>query len=249
MGIMVAPYREIREVVHSLSNTLSSREFITSGGSDITRLLNITREDIQQFGALWSDLKLDQYMADGGFYRYRRYGQFELNPHTLEKHQLPHEPYFQPGYINTLNGDLKRTFEPLTVEFARHHVLDRLIRFLAEICNGASGRKIPWNVRLHPYRIVARKGINGMPTPEGLHRDGVTFISSILIRRHNVLGGVTTITDADRKPLTDVQLTHPFDLMLANDEATMHSVSSISMANSELSTAYRDVLVIAFTQP
>ena len=249
MGMMVAPYREIREAVHSVSNTLTARQWITLSGSDITRLLNITREDIQQFGALWSDLRLDHYMADGGCYRYRRYGQFSLDPDTLEKHQLPHEPYFQPGYINTLNGEIKRAFEPLTAEFALHHVLDRLIRFMAEVCNGALGKKVPWNVRLHPYRIVASEDSHGMPTPEGLHRDGVTFISSVMIRRHNIQGGVTTITDAGQTHLTDVQLTQPFDLMLANDETTMHSVSPISMTNNELNTAYRDVLVIAFTQP
>jgi hypothetical protein len=105
---------------------------------------------------------------------------------------------------------------------------------------------INWNIRLHPYRILANSNYLGEPTPEGLHRDGVTFIASILINKVNVNGGITTITDDNAEKLLSLKLEHEFDIMLANDGKTMHKVSALSR---ELigEVAYRDVLVVAFT--
>ena len=179
---------------------------------------------------------------------YRRYGQLEIEPNTLEKTLLPHEPYVQPSYINTLNGDVKRFFDPLSSEFVNSPVLNQLLRFMAESYNKAIGESVKWNVRLHPYRIIAREGESGLPTPEGLHRDGVTFIASVLLKRENIQGGVTDITNSEKTLLATVKLTELFDLVLADDEKTMHSVTPIVVDQRRSGLAYRDVLVIAFTK-
>ena len=36
-----------------------------------------------------------------------------------------------------------------------------------------------------------------MPTPEGVHRDGVTLVSSLLVGRQNAVGGASSVYDPD----------------------------------------------------
>ena len=118
---------------------------------------------------------------------------------------------------------------------------------MSDIYDGVEGQKTNWNIRLHPYRIIADGVEEGQPTPEGLHRDGVTYIASLMINKSNAQGGVTTITDSEQNVLERITLDKTFDVVLANDEETMHEVSAI--APDELDRyAYRDVLVIAFTK-
>lgn len=200
------------------------------------------------FSGFWDTLTQDRHMADNGAYRYRRYGQFDLDAgNSGMLRQLPHGPYEQPTYINPLNGGISRRFDPLLPEFADNALLKRILRALAAIFDYAQGYEAKWNIRLHPYRILAQTGKQGLPTPEGLHRDGVDFIVSMMIRRNNVEGGVTRITDSRGTVLFDLMLQAPLDILLADDAKTMHSVSAIVPLDPE-QPAWRDVLVIAFTR-
>ncbi|MER8383242.1 2OG-Fe dioxygenase family protein [Mesorhizobium sp. M1405] len=117
-------------------------------------------------------------------------------------------------------------------------------RFLQNFCETAGHDR--WNIKLHPYRIVARDGVNGKPAPEGLHQDGVDFIVSHMIGRVNVTGGMSTITDASKRFLGDVEMNLPNDFVICNDRKTFHDVSSIVTENPKMPFAYRDVLVITF---
>jgi hypothetical protein len=206
----------------------------------------ISPADWKDFAEHWSRLTLDRYMADSGTYRLRRYGQFNTLPGgSLE--QLPHGPYEQPRCINPLNGGVKRFFDPLEESFAQHPVLHGLLHVLREGANYAEGAETPWNIRLHPYRILARDETPGLPTPEGLHRDGVHYIVSLLVRRSNVLGGESQVTDADGRLLYASTLLEPIQTLIANDERTMHSVSALHpLIKGE--PAFRDVLVVALTK-
>ena len=197
----------------------------------------------------WNNLVTDNYMADGGRYRLRRYGQFEINSGSMLLKQLRHQPYSQPGSVNKLNGGIKRIFEPLEKSFCSNLLLLNYLGFLRQVYDHAKGERCDWNIRLHPYRVLASSATSGLPTPEGLHRDGVTFISALMIRRFNILGGETTVTDMDEKPLFRQQLNHPFDLLVGDDKVTKHMVSPISPNDLSLTDAYRDVLVVAFTEP
>ncbi|MFV0573960.1 MAG: 2OG-Fe dioxygenase family protein [Vibrio sp.] len=215
-------------------------------GERLLPMLGATPKEIIQLQKCWNDLVLDRYMADGGLYRYRRYGQFNINRAENTFKKLPHKPYSQPISINYLNGGVTRYFEPLSAEFVGLPLLKALLNFLCEICDRAIGKTTDWDVKLHPYRIVANKEVDGNPTPEGLHRDGVTFIASLLINKVNAVGGVTTVTDHVGSEIFQVCLDNPFDLVLCDDEKTMHKVSSIR-SNSVDKMAFRDVLVVAFT--
>ncbi|WP_313058677.1 2OG-Fe dioxygenase family protein, partial [Agrobacterium cavarae] len=157
-----------------------SRSEITIDGFDID-----PDGEWNDFADHWDHLLRDEYMRDGGTYRYRRYSAFELDAKEGRATLLPHAPYEQSASINTLNGGFKRHFEPLEDSFIEHPVFKKIITNFGRIFSETTGH-YRWNVKLHPYRIVALDGASGEPAPEGLHQDGVDFIVSYMIRRVNV---------------------------------------------------------------
>ncbi|ACA20401.1 conserved hypothetical protein [Methylobacterium sp. 4-46] len=199
----------------------------------------------EAFADEWNHLLRDEHMRDGGTYRYRRYSAFEYDDLRRSLRQLPHQPYEQSAAVNRLNGGFKRHFEPLRDSFVGNRNFSRIVTTFGEIFSRAAGHA-RWNVKLHPYRIVARDGARGEPAPEGLHKDGVDFIVSYMIRRVNVVGGISTITDDDRSLIGDVELGHPHDFVVGNDRVTYHGVSSVHVEDPRKAFAFRDVLVIAF---
>ncbi|WP_111494052.1 2OG-Fe dioxygenase family protein [Marinobacter bohaiensis] len=199
----------------------------------------------QSFAACWDRLTQDTYMGDNGRYRYRRYGRFEYRAEDDSLHLLPHQPYMQPLSVNSLNGGFQRYFDPLEQTFVASPILERLLLTMARIYAAADGYESNWCIRLHPYRITGSNGIPGKPTPEGLHRDGVTYIASMMVARRNIAGGTTRLTTNDGETLASVMLTDAMDMVLSDDERTMHEVSEIYALDNER-PSYRDVLVIAF---
>ncbi|WP_087026210.1 2OG-Fe dioxygenase family protein [Thaumasiovibrio subtropicus] len=218
-------------------------------GEQVISALGIDAEQLAQFSRHWDQLCIDKYMADGGTYRLRRYGQCDYYAEDKAPNWLRHRPYVQSNDVNPLNGGIVRHFEPLEESFKQDPVLLGLVELLAEMFDARWGEKVNWRVRFHPYRILATAGGQGEPTPEGLHRDGVTYITSVMVKRHNVVGGKTTITDANRQFLDEFVLSQPLDVMAADDETTMHQVTGVNVDNDLVATAYRDVLVVAFTHP
>ena len=206
----------------------------------------ITQTQWNDFAQHWGRLTLDQFMADGGTYRMRRYGAFE-SAMDRSLRLLGHTSYRQPLYINSLNGGVERVFDPLESSFVQHTVLRNILRVLLDIVNSAEGCESVWNIRLHPYRIVAKPGVPGEPTPEGLHRDGVDYIVSMMVNRHNVDGGESIFTDANGNPKVGVTLDGPMNCAIANDARMLHSVTPVTPSDV-LRQAHRDVLVIAFTK-
>jgi hypothetical protein len=202
--------------------------------------------DWHDFAACWDDLLLDEYMRDGGTYRFRRYSQLSYEADGDDLTLLPHAPYEQSAMINKLNGGFQRHFEPIEDRFMSNPFFQGLMRWMGRSYSAASGHTT-WNIKLHPYRIVATEGA-GEPSPEGLHRDGVDYICSFMVRKCNVEGGETVITDANEKELVRFTLEMPGDIMIGDDNATKHGVSPIQIIDRKKSVAYRDVLVVAFTR-
>lgn len=211
---------------------------------ELSELIGVDAGDWARFARNWDDLKLDTFMADGGSYRYRRYGQYDLDPNEGTLTLLPHEPYRQESDVNPLNGGVDRLYEPLTDAFTSDPLLPRLLVTLGRVFTAVDGTE-DWNIKLHPYRIIAGAEV-GQPAPEGRHRDGVTFITSLLISRLNITGGESSVYTNDEEHLLTTTLTTPGDLLLGDDQRTLHSVTPIHPADAT-APAHRDVLVIAYT--
>ncbi len=107
-------------------------------------------------------------MADGGTYRFRRYGQFDVETSTGTLTALPHAPYLQESTINPLNGGVERHFDPLTEEFAADPLLRSLLLTMAALFTAVDGTT-DWNIKLHPYMDGAqgdtpRQGLDTAPS-------------------------------------------------------------------------------------
>jgi len=244
---VLAPIRIAPPIIDHLSNELRRRQFSVMSGRAVQAACDVDPATWDEFASCWNNLPQDKYMGDNGSYRFRRYSAFELDGADGVLRQLPHEPYVQPSYINKLNGDVARHFEPLEQHFIDNPFLSGLLLSLAQVFDRVDGGSGKWNIRLHPYRIRASSHVPGNPTPEGLHRDGVDYIVTMMVRRHNVVGGETYITDVAGKLMCRYTLTDPMDLMLADDARTMHGVTKV-LPHEAKREAFRDVLVIAYTR-
>jgi hypothetical protein len=96
-----------------------------------------------------------------------------------------------------------------------------------------------------PFRVLASAGDAGQPTPEGMHRDGVTLVTSLLIVRDNAVGGESIVTDMAGEHLLRTTLADRGTLLLGDDRRTLHGVSPIRSRDPSR-PARRDVLVVTF---
>jgi hypothetical protein len=202
--------------------------------------------DWDGFAASWNELGQDQFMADGGRYRRRRFAAFAVSAGAVTR--KPHQPHYQSRDYNQLNGGIARWFEPVTDAIASHPATQSIIRVCDALFTGltpAERRPRSWHVELHQFRIAASAGAEGRPTPEGMHRDGVDWVLVLLVGRENVASGVTTIADSARVPLGDFTLTQPMDAAVVDDRRVQHGVTAIHPLDPT-KPAWRDVLVLTF---
>jgi len=203
-------------------------------------------DDWAAFAASWNDLGPDTYMADGGRYRKRRFAVFSALPGIAEIHRAPHQPHYQSRDYNMLNGGIARWFPPVLPEIAAtaslRTILDCCRNLFDGLRPGAS-----WHIELHQFRIEARADMRGQPTPEGMHRDGVDYVLVLMIERHNIQSGETSIHALDGRPLGSFTLTAPLDAALVDDRRVYHGVTAVEPIDAGRE-AHRDVLVATFRQ-
>ena len=240
------------EIGTGLQNATGIRHAIARAGYAFVEASEM-RAALGRFGALadwtafaesWNDLLTDTYMADGGRYRRRRFGVYEAGKQGAIA-RGPHQPHYQTVDYNRLNGGVERWFEPIKPEISDGSSL----RTILEYCRSLFGRLAPdtteWHIEAHQFRIEARPGVQGKPTPEGMHRDGVDYVLVLLVDRRNIASGTTTIHDLDKRALGSFTLTDPLDAALVDDARCYHGVTPVEPENPAL-PAYRDVLVVTF---
>jgi len=200
--------------------------------------------DWDSFAASWNGLELDRHMADGGRYRRRRHAVYAAGRDGPVERQ-PHQPHYQSRDYNRLNGGVARWFEPILPEIGSGASLDTLLRFCRDLFGRLSPQVANWHIEAHQFRIEARAGEAGQPTPEGVHRDGVDWVLVLLVRRQNIASGVTTIHRPDGSPLGSFTLTAPCDATLIDDSRVYHGVTAVQPLDPA-QPAWRDVLVLTF---
>lgn len=197
----------------------------------------------EEFAASWDGMPVDEYMADGGRYRRRRFGVFEARPGEGIA-RAPHQPHYQSRDYNQLNGGIERWFEPISEAVAEGPTFRALLGFTRRLFEDLGG-PIPWHIEAHQFRIEAGADVAGQPTPEGMHRDGVDFVLVLLVRRENIAQGTTTIHDNDRRLLGSFTLSHALDAALVDDRRVYHGVTPVTPADAG-KPAFRDVLVLTY---
>jgi hypothetical protein len=201
--------------------------------------------DWPAYAQSWSDLAVDEYMADGGRYRRRRYAALEAAPGAVRRQV--HQPHFQSLDYNSLNGGVERWFEPITPAVGDMPLTRRIIDLSLDVFGDVAGPApgFPWRTEMHQFRIEARAGELGRPTPEGAHRDGVDWVLVMLVARENVAAGVTDIFDPSGGALGSFTLLEPLDAVFIDDRRVFHGVTAIEPVDPSR-PAYRDVLVTTF---
>lgn len=228
----------------------SARRMLTSTGAHVmtpAELAGCVRADEgawTRFSSHWEQLAPDSYAAELGTRRLRRYGHFFYRPAGEHLDLSPHRAFVQPEHSNPLYLGRERYFEPLTDEFADDPLLHRLLRMLGQVASALDHVR-EWSAKVTPFRVLAPVDRDGQPTPEGLHRDGVTLVTSLLVGRRNVQGGDSSVVDLDGRPVLSTTLSEPGTLLLGDDRRTLHGVSPIR-ALDPAEPGRRDVLVVTF---
>lgn len=230
-----------------IQSDLKSQGFCLLQGLKITDsqwsdILKRLVKDFDIFQKSWNDLPEDNFLSDGGHYRFRRYSVFNWNAHG-ELKLLPHEPHFQSTYRNDMNGGIYREFEPFKEATIESPLLKTMIDWVAEQISFHNENE--WRIQGHQFRIVASPHEPGNPTPEGIHRDGADFILIMVLKRENITGGVNHIYDNNKRMIFGSVLTEIGDAVLLDDREVWHGVSEVYPIDND-KPAYRDVLVLTF---
>jgi hypothetical protein len=235
------------ELIAPLADSIERDGFAFVRAPEMRRILDgAGLRDWKAFAASWNTLGVDTYMADGGRYRRRKFGAFRAAPGGILR--KPHQPHYQSRDYNPLNGGIERWFEPVTDVIAGHPALSAILRTSYTLFDRMTPTELcpeAWHVEIHQFRIQARAGEEGRPTPEGMHRDGVDWVLVLMVRRENVVSGETTIYDLAKRPLGSFTLTAPLDSALVDDSRVYHGVTPVVPLDPRY-PAYRDVLVVTF---
>jgi hypothetical protein len=234
--------------ITDIAEALSADDFLFIESGQVIELLStiaatpIGNDD--EFLDSWNRLEQDQYMADGGKYRKRRHATYAIQNAGEPARLMPYQPHYQTADYNPLNGGVARYFAPILDDLHHSLTLTALLEFGNSIFSQITGNH-HWHIELHQFRIEARDGKLGKPTPEGVHRDGVDFVIVVMIKRVNIDSGATTIFDLDNRLLGEFTLRETFDMVLVNDRQVYHGVTPITPLDTS-TEAFRDVFVITF---
>lgn len=195
------------------------------------------------FAASWDRLGPDPYLAAVGRARLRRHATYRASPEGIRRQ--PHRAHYQSLTYNPLQGGQERWFEPVEPELADGLCMERILAFCHALFGALAPATPGWHIEVHQFRIEARDGDAGEPTPEGVHRDGVDFVLVLLIDRANIESGTTTIHAPDGALLGSFTLTDPLDAALVDDARVCHGVTAV-VPRDPSRPAHRDVLVVTF---
>jgi hypothetical protein len=212
--------------------------------AELNAYLNIEPSTWLRFASHWEDLAPDPYAAELGTRRLRRYGHFLFRPASGNFTLMTHDAFVQPEDSNPLYVDTNRHFEPLTDAFAKDPLLESILTLLGRLATTLDDA-FEWSAKVTPFRVLGSNGDHGQATPEGVHRDGVTLVTSLLIHRRNAIGGESTVFDLAGRGILQTTMSEPGALLLGDDRRTMHGVSPIRPRDPSY-PARRDVLVITF---
>lgn len=208
--------------------------------------LNFNHNDWVVLKNTWNDLPQDQFMADGGKYRFRRFSEIIYDTSLDNFIIKPHSFFFQDKYLNKLNGGVNRRFECITPYVIFHPIMKDMIRGYSEIFKKTVSSRY-WKIFFHQVRIQATSSLEGKPAPEGIHKDGVNFSTLFCVNRTpSSDGAINIMYDNEKNEIEKVTLNRFGDLVIFDDSKVFHSVTPLQVQEGE-KEAHRDMLFLEFT--
>ena len=242
----------INEIKKSINKDGYAHSGIKSNKMDFLKSLlsSIDSKNIQDYKDSWNFLEQDQYMLDQGKYRYRKHTVFSAS--SLDLYPIipqKNKPHFQHINYNELNGGIERWYKPIDKEVLINPCFYYQLLYPLKIFNALEKNNIEenffeWYIEAHQFRIYA-KNEEGKPTPEGIHRDGVSYVYISMVQKKNIYGGVSRIFDNKKDIIKKVEMEKTFESLYLDDKMLYHDVSPIRPKNNQ-EDAFRDVLVVTF---
>lgn len=214
--------------------------------TQLSNVVDVAVSDLQALRSSWEYLPRDEYLRDGGRYRYRRHSCYTHDVQRDELQLAAHRAHWQPTDYNALHGGMERWFKPIEPLVNDAPAWTRLIRGLGRLF--ATLQPVPrWYIEAHQFRIDTAAGI-GRPTPEGAHRDGVDYVAVILARRENVRGGETRVFEAQGISGVRFTMSEPWTALLLDDARVIHETTPIQSQPSQPGepAGIRDTLVLTY---
>jgi hypothetical protein len=214
---------------------------------DSFRLGSDEKAALQELIAQYDDLPEDQYLVDGGSYRRRRHARYSVSGADLSVARIEDGAYFQSAAVNQFAGGVHRSFAPLKESSDGNMFLRNLLQYNVSCFD--PGRSSSWVADVHLVRIQVGRSEVGLPSPEGIHRDGFDFIALHLMGRQNVLGGRSVICDPARNVLRTPMLRAPLDSLYADDTRILHGNEPVSLDPAgEAGRGCRDMLLTSYAR-
>ncbi|MFE2050901.1 2OG-Fe dioxygenase family protein [Streptomyces sp. NPDC059459] len=232
--------QHFRDGVPAFLDQVRSAGFVVMRRQELAGLVG--HADLAELRGAFEDLPVDNQVDGVDVYRERRYGRLrvDVDGDAVSLEVLPNAVFRQDS-IPLWKGR-NRIFEPVSEEVLLSPAIRALVGFDARMATAAGGTT-SWRVGVHLVRVVARVGADGLPTPEGRHRDGHSFVGLHLMGREGVTGGVSTIHPDDGSAKVTTTLLQPLDSVFFDDNMITHEVSPVV---PEGASGVRDMLQIDF---
>lgn len=198
------------------------------------RVYDLTKKiHIQTIKPDFPGLTVDRYVPEG--FRKKHIQRIRRTNNTYEK--VEHQPLYQSSAVNPTHGDIHRIYP----EYIAHDQkeLIKLVEFFVQKTSIPDNS----NILVQAQRIVCRKGLEGLPSVEGWHRDGVAFIGIACIDRVNIEGGISEFMDNKTGKIVQLVL-QPGQFVVFTDTEVKHRVTPINVID-DAHEGYRDVLLMA----
>lgn len=174
--------------------------------------------------------------------RFRRFSQFQMHPEApgcWSLTLLPHRALIQPRRNNAYVGGVARFLEPMVMD------VSALVSFVAD--GLGLDRATTWQLDAHQWRTFLGEADSATSVPEGIHCDGHAFAAVLVVERHNVRGGLTSLYYPGEPP------TRIFEIMLGDRQGILLDDSRLLHFTSEVrrrhpGAAYRDIFVFDFNR-
>jgi hypothetical protein len=220
-----------------LSATIKRQGFAVLSAQSVVELSGAPLVELNALEKSWTSLAPDQYLKDGGRYRFRRHGSYKIDAEQVTA--VAHRAHWQPLSYNALHGGMHRWFEPVDTQISQAPAWLALLRFLGHVATEMHGPQT-WFIEAHQFRIDTLGGI-GRPTPEGAHRDGVHLVAVFLVGRHHIKGCETRVFDMTTPFGQRFTLSQPWSVLLLDDERVIHETTPIQPTEEN---GCRDTLVV-----
>jgi hypothetical protein len=220
---------------------LCGKEIEMSTSENYT-ILNLG-ELVCQYQESFNDLGPDDYHPAENGGRTRRLGQYharyDLKTGCTVISKLKTQPFLQ-GETNKLTGHIRRPFHRVEVDLKPY-----ITHGFAEVNKmwPLSGYGDEWLINCHQIRVHAAQAYEGIPVPEGVHKDGAEFVIMACVARDGVKGGISHIYEDENKPPVFGTTLMPGQAIMVNDKEVFHMVSPLIGVGSH---GYRDMILMGF---